>query len=56
MNFIAAIIAIVAFSIGLILGWDAGFTTGVIRALFIGLIALSVAVVIPGGPWPWTHS
>lgn len=52
MNFIAAIVAIVAFSIGLILGWDAGFTIGAIRALYIGLIALSVAVVLPVG-WAW---
>lgn len=56
MNFIAAIVAIVAFSIGLILGWDAGLTTGVIRALFIGLIALSCAVVMPPGAWPWRNS
>lgn len=56
MNFVAAIVAIVAFSIGLILAWDAGFTTGVIRALFIGLVALAAAVVLPGGPWPWTRA
>ncbi len=53
MNFIAAIVAIVAFSIGLILGWDDGFTQGVIRALFIGLIALSAAIVLPAAiSWP----
>lgn len=52
MNFIAAIVAIVAFAIGAILGWDAGLTTGVIRALFIGLVALAAAVVLPGGTWP----
>ena len=54
MNFVAVIVAIVAFSIGLILSWDAGFTLGVIRALFIGLIALSAAIVLPtGAAWPW---
>lgn len=54
MNFIAAVVAIVAFSIGAILAWDAGLTLGAIRALFIGLVALSCAVVLPPGPtWPW---
>lgn len=52
MNVIAAIIAIVAFSIGLILGWDAGFTLGAFRAVCIGLIALAVAVA-PLPAWPW---
>lgn len=52
MNVIAAIVAIVAFSIALILGWDAGLTLGAFRAVCIGLIALSCAVVL-GGPWPW---
>lgn len=54
MNFVAAIVAIVAFAVGLILGWDAGLTIGVIRCLFIGLVALSCAVVLPGpSAWPW---
>lgn len=54
MNFIAAIIAIVAFSVALILGWDAGLTLGVFRALCVGFIALACAVVLPGvTTWPW---
>ncbi len=56
MNFVAAIVAIVAFAIGGILGWDAGFTLGAFRCLFVGLVALSVAVVLPGpAAWPWTR-
>ncbi len=53
MNFIAAIVAIVAFSIARILSWDAGLTLGATRAVLVGLIALSCAVVLPLGAWPW---
>lgn len=54
MSFVAAILAIVAFAIAAILGWDAGLTLGVLRAVLIGLIALSVALVLPAETsWPW---
>jgi hypothetical protein len=54
MNFVAAIVAIVAFSVGLVLSWDAGFTLGATRALYVGLIALSLACVLPAlAAWPW---
>ncbi len=46
MSFLAAIIALVAFILGLVLGWD-GITISATRCLFIGLAALSAAVVLP---------
>lgn len=52
MSTIAAVVALVAFAVALIMGWDDGLTLGAFRAICIGLIAL-VGAWFLDGPLPW---
>ena len=44
-------IAAIAFAIGGIDAWNAGFTSTAIRSLFVGFFSLSAGMLVGGFPW-----